>query len=317
VCSISRPDESWPTLGGDITATRLGEPMATHVVFSTSTSAVEGIPAAIAFGPDGALYVCDEGRRCVVRVDADGLTEFIGTYDGDPINGPNDLSFDPDGNLYFTDPWTSSPLNPVGAVYGFDWDERRLARVDSGMHFPNGIVVFGDRLFVAETFPRTVWVYDVVGPGRAIGKRQFCSLPDVPDAPRLPEQLQAALGVEYVVGPDGMCVDTDGRLYVTHYGGGGVYVYEPSGALSAGIETAGRQPTNVCFGGPDHRTLFITIDDLGSIVECEPGATGYRLPFCPSAMEDHPFARIIPLDATITNLPGRRALNDSSGPSIL
>jgi gluconolactonase len=278
-------------------------------VFSTSTADVEGIPAAIAFGPDEALYVCDEGRRSLVRVDGLGnLTEVIREFDGTPINGPNDLSFDVDGNLFFTDPWTSSPRNPVGAVYGFDWARQELAAVDVGMQFPNGIVAHGDRLYVAETYPRTVWLYDIVGPGRAGAKRRFCVLPDVPDAPRLPEHLRAVLGVDYVVGPDGMCVDDEGRLYVAHYGGGAVFVYEPDGTQSELLETPGRLPTNVCFGGSDHRTLFVAVDDPGVIVACEPGPTGMRLPFCPSARADHPFARVISLNAAIA-LPGRRALD--------
>src|SRR3954454_829370 len=72
VCSISRPAEGWFTRGGDVTATHRDRPLDTRVLFNTSTAEKQGIPAALAFGPDGCLYVTDEGRRSIVRVDAGG-----------------------------------------------------------------------------------------------------------------------------------------------------------------------------------------------------------------------------------------------------
>lgn len=310
VCSVSRPTEPWATLGGDITATHLDRPLDTHVVFSTSTDEVTGIPAALAFGPDGALYICDEGRRSIVRVDASGTIEdFITHHEGRAINGPNDLSFDESGNLYFTDPWTSSPRHPVAAVYGFDWEERELHLIDDGMQFTNGIVASGDRLLVAETFPRMVWAYDIVGPGQATGKRAFCRLPDVDDAPLLPPALREAFGVDYVVGPDGMCLDQECNLYVAHYGGGAVYVYDPDGMQVDVIDVPGVLPTNVCFGGPDLRSLFITIDDPGTIMVSHDRTTkGARLPFCPSADPEHPWAEMLPPGTGAVDLPGNRRL---------
>jgi len=264
---------------------------------NTSTESVEGIPAALAFGPDQALYICDEGRRSIVRVGPDGsVGDFIAEYDGRPINGPNDLTFDPEGNLFFTDPWTSSPRNPVAAVYGFDWTTATLHLVDRGMQFTNGIVATATHLYVAETYPRAIWVYDIVGAGRTANRRLFCVLPDVVDPPLLPLAIREVVGVDYVVGPDGMCLDDEGNLYVAHYGGSGVYVYEPCGREIAVIPTPGRFPTNVCFGGVDMSTLFISLDDLGTIIAVHPGARGRRLPFCPSAEGDHAFGSLLELD---------------------
>jgi hypothetical protein len=50
----------------------------------------------------------------------------------------------------------------------------------------------------------------------------------------------------------------------------------------------------VCFGGPDHDSLFVTIDDLGTMVRIPTGVLGYRLPFCPSARDDHPWSKMLP-----------------------
>jgi len=294
VCSVSRKTELWQTQGGDITATRIDAPRETHVLLSTSTDTVDGIPAGLAFGPDQAMYVCDEGRRSIVRVGPDGsVVDFVAEYDGRPINGPNDLAFDPEGNLFFTDPWTSSPRNPVAAVYGYDWAASTLHLVDSGMQFTNGIVATSAHLYVAETYTRTVWVYDIVGAGRAANRRQFCVLPDVANPPLLPPAIREVVGVDYVVGPDGMCLDDVGSLYVAHYGGAAVYVYDWSGHETSLIQTPGRFPTNVCFGGRDMRTLFISVDDPGIIIAVQPGTRGRPLPFCPAAVSNHAFGALL------------------------
>lgn len=310
VCSVSRPVEPWPTVGGDIVATRIGHPEASQVLLNTSTDAVVGIPAALAFGPDSALYICDEGRRSIVRVAADGqIDDWVTAFNGARINGPNDLSFGDDGYLYFTDPWTSSPRNPIGAVYGCDPATRQLTRIDSGMQFPNGIVASGGLLYVAETYPSVVWAYELDGSGGASHKRLFCRLPEVDDPPLLPRNLRDALGVDSVTGPDGMCLDVDGNLYVAHYGGGAVVVYSPDGSLIEQLEVPGAMATNVCFGGDGHSTLFVSVDDPGLIAAYPTTAVGRAVPHCPSGRNDHPFLQLLGDQARA--LPGRRNLTHS------
>jgi gluconolactonase len=295
VCSLDRPDQpGWPTRGGDVVATNPDRPLDSTVLFNTG-----GIPVALAFGPDHALYVTDEGRRAIVRVGPDGaLVDVITHWQAERLNGPNDLAFDDDGNLYFSDPWTSSPKNPIGGVYGHDRATGELHRIDEGMWFPNGVVARDGTLLLAETFRRTVWAYELRGGGRADAKRLFCELPDVPDAPRLSAAEQERLGVDHVCGPDGMALDTDGNLYVAHYGSGAVHVFDGQGRPLERLGAPGRDPTNVCFAGRRHDQLVVTLDDTGSVVVLDVGTTGRRLPFCPSALEHHPWEERLPVQPT-------------------
>jgi len=288
VCSMSRPAEGWPTAGGDIVATRLSEPLRSVRVLNTSSDTVTGIPAALAFGPDGCLYVTDEGHGAILRVDGSRtVTSFIDSYSGRRLNGPNDLSFDSEGNLFFTDPWGSSDKAPVGAVYGYCWASGELTRIDDRMQFPNGIVVSGDVLYVAETYTRHVWKYDVIEAGKARGRQAFCVLPYIE-------------GVSFQ-GPDGMALDLSGNLYVAHFGSGGVYVYGNSGELLDRLAVPGSLPTNVCFGGARGAcNLYVTVDDAGTLVEFEAPTEGMTLPFCPSTLSTHPFsAALVDLEEVV------------------
>jgi gluconolactonase len=236
-----------------------------------------------------------------VRVSPDGtLEDFITAHDGRRLNGPNDLSFDRDGNLYFTDPWGSSPDNPIGQVFGYEWAARTLHLIDSGMAFPNGIVVRNGRLIVAETYTNNLWTYEVTGPGRAGGKREFSRMPEVPDSPLRWQGRSLS-------GPDGMAFDAAGNLYVAHIGTGNLIVYDDRGREIGAFATGGRKPTNVCFGGPGYDELFVTVDDTASVIRFAPGEPGYRLSFCPSLTDRHPWSSMLP---TAPDSIGRSTLGE-------
>jgi gluconolactonase len=283
VNSLTRPEQpGWPTRAGDVTATRISRPNETYRIFSTAVGVSASIPAELAFGPGDCIFIPDEGRRSIVRVTPSlQVSDYVTEFEGHRLNGPNGLCFDDLGNLYFTDPWTSSPLNPIAGVYGRSFATGELFRIDSGMQFTNGIAVWRNGLFVAETFTRKVWRYELDGLGGATGREEFCELPDVPNLVPLEPAVQRAVGVESICGPDGIAFDETGRLYVAHYGSFGVYVYRADGSLESILTMPGRNVTNICFGGANRDQLFATVDDLGQIVCHELGTTGARLPFEP------------------------------------
>jgi gluconolactonase len=201
-----------------------------------------GIPAGLAFHQDGSLYVADEGddTHGVLRVTGNRATILANTFEGASLNGANDLVFDREGVLYFSDPWRSSLANPVGGFYRL-FADGRLERLDHGLAFPNGVALSadGDAVFLAETYRNRILRYEIAPDGRVGPRDEFAALPGAH-------------------GPDGMAFDEAGNLYVAHYGGGKVAIYGPSGEIAGEISVPGENVTNVAFGGADRQTLIIT-----------------------------------------------------------
>jgi gluconolactonase len=212
-----------------------------------------GIPAGLAFHQDGTLYCADEGERIhgVMRIDAAGqASTFVDSYAGRPLNGANDLVFDRNGVLYFSDPWGSSLKKPIGGFYRA-FPDGRLEQIDTGLAFPNGVALSHDEtaVFLAETWTNRIYRY-ALHPDGTIGSREpFAELSDAP-------------------GPDGMAFDAAGHLFVAHFGAGRVDILGPDGREVDRIHLPGRRVTNVAFGGPSFDDLIVT--------ECET-ATVYRI----------------------------------------
>ncbi len=221
----------------------------------------DGIPAGLAFHQDGSLYVADEGEEIhgVLRI-ADGeATTLASAYGGFPLNGANDLVFDADGVLYFSDPWQSSRDNPTGGFYRL-FANGTLEGLDQGLAFPNGVAIdpSGDAVYLAETYHNRILRYPI-GPDKEVGPREdFAYLPG-----------------EH--GPDGMAFDEAGNLYVAHYGGGRVAIFSSDGEMTGEIRVPGANVTNVAFGGPDRRTLVITEVETASLYQTRAEAPGLSL----------------------------------------
>ncbi|MEQ1829458.1 MAG: SMP-30/gluconolactonase/LRE family protein, partial [Pirellula sp.] len=198
---------------------------------------------------DGTHLICDASQHAVVRLTADGkpLEPASKECDGKPLRGPNDLTLDPSGGFYFTDPGESSYEKPIGTVHYVD-TAGKTHLVASGLAFPNGIVLTedGKRLLVGESQLNRVLEYPVLSPGNVGSMRVFADLPKHASGKRDDNQ------------PDGMCLDVMGNLYVAHYGMQQVQVLDPQGELIRQYPGGNRQTSNVAFGGPKRDQLFVT-----------------------------------------------------------
>ncbi len=221
-----------------------------------------GVPAGLAFHPDGALWVADEGDDIhgLLRITPEAkATIVVNEYQGKPLNGANDLIFDNEGNVYFSDPWRSNAENPIGGFYLYTI-EGELQQIDTGLAFPNGVALTPDGQYVilAETYRNRLLRYRIESDG-TIGPREVWAETTLPS------------------GGDGMALAEDGTLYVAHHGGGAVDLFDPNGKQVGSIEVPGAQVTNCAFGGPDRKTLVITECATGSLYSIELDVAGLPL----------------------------------------
>jgi len=196
----------------------------------------------LCFDSQGNLWACADEKNELWSIDPAGkITVVVKEFEGRLLNGPNDLWIRPDGGLYFTDPFykrdywkRGAKVQPCEGVYYLAPD-RKLVRVVDDLTRPNGIIGTPDGriLYVTDIGARKTYAYDVRPDGALAGKRLFCEL-----------------------GSDGMTIDDKGNVYLT---GKGVIVFDPSGKKIEQILVPGEPWTaNVCFGGKDRKTLFIT-----------------------------------------------------------
>lgn len=205
------------------------------------------------FDAQGRLVVCcdgkDGGARAVRRYEADGtITTLASHYQGKKLNAPNDLCFDQEGRIYFTDPrygYKDDLEQDCMAVYRIEHDGS-LTRVITDAEMPNGILMTPDNrtIYLVDHNPapggaRTLLAYDV----DAQGQWQRRGVID--------DQ-----GTGY--GGDGMALDVAGNIYLTAGKEelAGIHIFAPSGAKIGFIPT-GEIPGNCTFGGPDLCTLYI------------------------------------------------------------
>ncbi len=189
----------------------------------------------------GRLLACEHGNRRVSLVlSPDSAVTLCGSYNGGKLNSPNDVALGADGSLWFTDPPYGlegrEQEQPAQYVFRMPAGGGEPVVVASNFERPNGIVFSPDKqtLYISDSARRIVRGFDVL----ADSLKERKPLAEISPG-----------------GPDGMCVDEAGRVYVT--AGDGVQVFAPGGKLLGRILTP-NQPTNCCFGGPEGKTLFIT-----------------------------------------------------------
>ena len=231
------------------------------------------------FDRQGRLIMCEGAdHRCVTRMDADGtVTTIADRWQGKRFHRPNDVVCRSDGSIYFTDPSLRVPLEQreydFAGVFRIS-PEGNLDVATDGCEYPNGLAFSPDEsvLYVAisrasegcfeeeaqgEVCPhRKIRAFDVAADGSLSNNRVFANM------------ASAEQGV-----PDGMKVDTLGRVFCT--GSGGIWVFDPDGTR-LGVIRGPEVPRNMAFGGPDFRTVYTTPgDSLYSFRVKTPGIRPY------------------------------------------
>lgn len=194
------------------------------------------------FDKEGNLWSCADEKNALWKIDPDKNVEIIlNKYNGSLLNGPNDLWIAPDGGIYFTDPfyrrsWWDHKEMPQEkqCVYYLKPDHKTLIRVADDLQQPNGIIGTkdGKTLYVADIRANKTWSFSVSSDGTLSGKKLFCEM-----------------------GSDGMTIDTNGNIYLT---GKGVTVFDKTGKQLGNIAVPENWTANVCFGGKNRKSLYIT-----------------------------------------------------------
>jgi len=196
----------------------------------------------IRFDSRGDMLVADYTGHNVLRVEM--ATRAVRVHAHEPrMNQPNDIAIAADDRVYASDP---SWADGTGQMWRVDPDGT-VTLLEAGMGTTNGIEVGPDqgRLYVNESVQRSVWAYDLSPAGEISRKRLLIRFEDF--------------------GLDGMRCDVDGSLWITRHGKGTLVQLSPEGTVLREIRLAGEKPTNVAFGGPDGRTLYVTVADRGNV----------------------------------------------------
>lgn len=219
-----------------------------------------GWPNGIAIAPDGSLWVADY-RLGLLRVQPDNgsVETVLGHRNSEGFKGLNDLHFDMQGNLYFTDQGQTGMHDPSGRVYRLRPDGRLDLLLSNGPS-PNGLVTdpSGSVLYLAMTRANAIWRAPLLADGSVSKVGTF----------------QTFFGAS---GPDGLAMDSEHRLVVAHASLGGAFVLSPRGNVSHFVQAyEGATLTNLAFR-PGTSTLVMTESRSGTVLQAELPAVGAPL----------------------------------------
>lgn len=249
-----------------------------------------GGPNGAAIGPDGALWIANNGGAfsysgqdgllipgptpetheggSIQRYDLAGgrLETVYEACDGGRLIAPNDLVFDAAGGLWFTDHGKTTPDGrDFGALYYADGQS--IARRRDGLLGPNGIGLSPDGcvLYVADTYLQRLWAFDIAAPGQLAPPpwpapgRVVCNLP----------------GYQLL---DSLAVEAGGKVCVATIVNGGISIVDPDGSIEH-VPVPDPVTTNICFGGPDLRDAWITAGATGKLYKARWPRPGLKLAF--------------------------------------
>jgi gluconolactonase len=272
---------------GSVVLVEMFGPSLTRVLPDGSKETIAEIPGGpngAALGPDGVFYVCNNGGR-FTETDMEGLTfpggltrsKYIGgriqtvdpasgkvedlytECDGRPLLAPNDLVFDAHGGFYFTDHGLvddEERTHQIAGVYYAKADGSGIKEVVYPSDDPNGIGLSpdGTKLYWAETWRGRILQRDITAPGEVA-------------VPGLVDPSQCLYGFPGLQLLDSLAVDSAGNVCVATIVNGGVSVVSPEGELVDFVATGDLITTNVCFGGDDLTTAYITLSTTGRLVK--------------------------------------------------
>lgn len=282
---------------GSVIVVEMFGPRLTRVRPDGSTEVIADIPGGpngAAIGPDGAVYLCNNGGVFrpaelgdlllpggfdptayrggrIQRVDlTDGsVTDLYTECDGRPLRAPNDLVMDGHGGFWFTDHGIrdhGARTSDLTGIYYAAADGSEIREVIFPVEAPNGIGLSpeGDTLYWAETISGRVFRRAVTGVGQV-----------APRVPLDPSELLCGLpGMQYL---DSLAVDGEGWVCVATIFNGGITAISPDGATAEHHATGDLITTNICFGGDDLRTAYVTCSSTGRLVSFPWPRPGLRL----------------------------------------
>jgi gluconolactonase len=200
-----------------------------------------GYANGMCFDARGNLIACADEHNQLWSIAPDKtITVLVTNYQGKYLNGPNDVWVAPNGGMFITDPfyrrtwWDHTTMALTNEeVFYLAPDHQTLTLVTDDLKKPNGITGSpdGKHLFVSDIGAGQTWRYDIQPDGALANKTFLCPL-----------------------GSDGMTIDTEGNLYLT---GHGITVFDRTGKQIDHIDVPEKWTANLCFSGPDDKTLYI------------------------------------------------------------